>query len=223
MLLTFPEITNIDKEQINEYPLRAFSGNLHIVDNSTIHNEAIKYLSSKPILGFDTETKPCFHKGNSHSVALLQLSDSENAFLFRINKIGISNDIMKIFQDQSILKVGVAIRDDLKALQKIRKFKPQGFFELQDFVKLFGIENFGLKTLAPIVLGFRISKAQQLSNWENSELTLPQLTYAATDAWVSYLLYIKLQENIHLLNQRKETKISEEAELNQINPTEEEN
>lgn len=221
MLPTFPEIRNIDKDQINEYPLRAFSGNLHIVDNATIHNNAINYLSSKTILGFDTETKPCFHKGNSHSVALLQLSDAENAFLFRINKIGISNDIMKIFQNQSILKVGVAIRDDLKALQKIRKFKPQGFFELQDFVKRFGIENFGLKTLAPIVLGFRISKAQQLSNWENPELTQPQLTYAATDAWVSYLLYIKLQENIHLLDQIKETNIPQQEDLNQFRSSEE--
>lgn len=193
MIETFPEIVSISKDKINNYPLRAFEGQIFVVENKEQLAEAISYLKKQPILGFDTETKPSFKKGQVNSVALLQLSDSERAYLIRIRELGMLKDIAALLQSKKIMKVGVAIHDDIKCLQKVRKFKPTNFIELQDYVKEFGIENFGLKTLAPLLLGFRISKSQQLSNWENGELTPAQQVYAATDAWVSYELYMKLQ------------------------------
>lgn len=194
MLKVFPEIISISKEEINEYPLKAFEGEICVVDTEEQFESAIAYLRKLPVLGFDTETKPSFTKGQVNKVALLQLSDRDKAFLFRVQENGLPKELVSILQNKRIVKVGVAIRDDIKALQKIVKFKPANFCELQDYVKSYGIENFGLKTLSAILLGFRISKSQQLSNWESVSLSSAQQVYAATDAWVSYELYIKLKE-----------------------------
>lgn len=201
MLKTFPEIQSIAKDEIGEYPLCAFEKEIILVDTKEKLKDAVEYLKKQEILGFDTETRPSFKKGKFYSVALLQLSDREKAFLIRLQQTGIPKNLADILSSEDILKVGVAIHDDIKGLQKIRKFKPGNFCELQDYVKLFGIENFGLKTLSPLLLAFRISKSQQLSNWENEELTQAQQVYAATDAWVSYELYMKLQEFKHLIQE----------------------
>jgi ribonuclease D len=156
--------------------------------------EAVNYLKNQPILGFDTETRPTFKKGQNHQVALLQLSTADEAFLFRTNMIGLTPGLIKILSTPSILKIGAAIRDDIKILQRIAPFKPYGFVELQELVKSYGIENFSLKKLAAIVQGVRISKSQRLSNWESHVLSEQQQIYAATDAWISYLIYIGLTQ-----------------------------
>ncbi|MGV8096666.1 MAG: 3'-5' exonuclease [Mangrovibacterium sp.] len=117
---------------------------------------------------------------------MLQLSTGKKAFLFRINKIGLPQPLKKILSNPEILKVGVAIHDDIKGLQRISSFRPAGFIELQQEVKDYGINDFSLKKIAGIVLGVRISKSQRLSNWESDELTEAQRCYAATDAWISF-------------------------------------
>lgn len=122
----------------------------------------------------------------------MQLSTLTDAFLFRINKIGLPEKLIKILTDKSVLKIGVAIDDDIKTLNKISKFKAQGFVDLSKFSEIFDIEANGLKKLVAIVLESRISKSQQLSNWESEKLTLPQEIYASTDAWTSLLIYNKL-------------------------------
>ena len=145
-------------------------------------------------MGFDTETKPSFKRGQVNPVALLQLATSERAFIFRITKIGVPNRLKNILSNEQITKVGVAIHDDIKALQKINPFTPQGFVELQEEVKDYGIQDFSLKKITGIVLGFRISKSQRLSNWESDDLTDAQLSYAATDAWVACEIFNSLIE-----------------------------
>ncbi len=154
----------------------------------------MQYLKNQPILGFDTETRPTFKKGQNHQVALLQLSTDDEAFLIRTNLIGLSPGLIRVLASPSILKIGVAIRDDIKILQRITPFKPGGFVELQEMVKLYGIENFSLKKLAAIVCNVRISKSQRLTNWEAPFLTEQQQIYAATDAWIAYLIYIGLTQ-----------------------------
>lgn len=181
-------IETISNESLAELPLNAFEGEIFVVENDLQSESAIEYLKTQNILGFDTETKPAFKRGQVNKVALLQLSSGDRAFLFRINKMGFPNSLKSILADAKITKVGVAIRDDIKALQKINSFLPKGFIELQEEVKGYGIQNFSLKKIAGIVLGVRISKSQRLSNWEADELTVPQQKYAATDAWVSYAI-----------------------------------
>jgi ribonuclease D len=125
---------------------------------------------------------------------LLQLSTNDKAFLFRISRVGLPKGLIKVLTSPKILKIGVAIRDDIKILQRISAFQPSAFIDLQEIVGNYGIENFSLKKLSAIVLGFRISKAQRLTNWDAPALTEPQLLYAATDAWAALQIYSKLLE-----------------------------
>ena len=182
---------NISKEALADLPLSMFGGDIIVVDDYQKMLKAIDYLSAFSVIGFDTETKPSFKRGQINTVALLQLSTADRAFLFRLQKIGLPPKIRSLLSDDSIQKVGVAIRDDIKALQRLEYFRPHGFVELQDEVKGFGIQDFSLKKIAGIVLGVRISKSQRLTNWE-AELTLAQQTYAATDAWIAYEIYQSL-------------------------------
>ncbi len=190
----FKEI--ITTEEFIQLPLRHFEGEIIVVDNLKSARQAARYLSNFKIIGFDTETKPAFKKGQNHKIALLQLATQDRAYLFRTQKVGLPEEILKLFTAPEIKFPGVAIRDDIKALQTLRPFAPSGFVELQDHARNLGIQNLSLKKLCAIACGFRISKSQQLSNWESSDLTPQQMTYAATDAWVSLEIYQQIVEGI---------------------------
>jgi len=185
---------NIDKEELAVLPLIQFEGEIMLVESKEDYLISIEYLARQTMLGFDTETRPAFKKGVVYEVALLQLATKDRAFLFRLNKIGLPNGLINILENPNIEKIGVAIRDDIKGLQKLNNFKPGGFVELQERVKDYGILDFSLKKLSAIVLGYRISKAQQVTNWEALELSEAQQIYAATDAWVSHRIYESLSQ-----------------------------
>ncbi|RUT73446.1 3'-5' exonuclease [Ancylomarina longa] len=193
-MLTFQK--SITKEEVNKMPLQAFDGEIIMVDQYEELYEAIQYLKKYPILGFDTETRPSFKKGKMNDVALLQLAANSKTFLFRLNKIGLPVELTDLLGNPDILKVGAAIKDDIRGLQKINDFDANGFLELQQYVSKFGIESFSLKKLSAIVLKFRISKRQQVSNWEAEILSPGQLRYAATDAWVSLKIFETLKSNL---------------------------
>ena len=182
----------VPNEIMPELPIISFEGEIIIIDSEDEISEAISYLKASEVLGFDTETRPAFKKGERHQVALLQLATNEKAILFRLNKIGLPADVLDILSDENIIKTGVAIRDDIKALQAHTGFTPGGFIELQTYVSEFGIDDNGLKKLTCNLLGFRISKKARLSNWEDEVYTEVQKKYAATDAWVSYEIYTKM-------------------------------
>ena len=184
----------ISKEAILDLPVKSFEGEIYLIENKKDVHYAIEELKNQTIIGFDTETRPAFRKGEFHHVALLQLATDEKSFLFRLNKIDLPRELTRILSDENIIKAGVAIRDDIKALQKINKFNPKSFIELQKYVDGFGIEDNGLKKITANVLGFRISKGARLTNWENNVLTTAQLKYAATDAWVSFEIYNMLSK-----------------------------
>jgi len=183
---------NITAEEIQEFDLSWFKGEIVVIDNSEIYYKMIKKLKGEKILGFDTETKPSFRKGHKNRVSLIQLASDKLACLFRINRIGLPAELLSLLADPGVIKVGVAIHDDIRFLKKVRRFNPEGFVDLQGFVKDYGIKSSGLKKLAAIVLGFRISKRQQVTDWEADELTEAQQIYAATDAWVCREIYRKL-------------------------------
>jgi len=186
---------SITKEELIGLPLKCFEGEITVVDNHEKVRKAVDILSAQRVIGFDTETRPAFKKGTVNKVSLLQLSIHEQAFLFRINKIGLPPEIRNILANSKIIKPGVAIRDDIKGLQEIHKFKPAGFIELQDYARNLGIKNFSLRKLTAIVCGFRISKTKQLSNWEAETLTEAQTIYAATDAWTAFEIFNRFSNN----------------------------
>jgi len=184
----------IPKEILNQLPKKTFEGNIHVINNKEDMVLAVEELKKMPILGFDTETRPAFKKGTSYKVALLQLSNEKKAFIFQLKDMGLPIELANILSDKNIIKTGVAIRDDIKALKKLRNFDENGFVELQTYSDDKGIDDNGLKNLSGNILGFSISKSAKLTNWENKNLTEKQLNYAATDAWVSYLIYLALSE-----------------------------
>ena len=186
---------SITKEELTDLPLRWFEGKIIVVDSMPKLKGAIKILQNETIIGFDTETKPSFKKGVNNQVALLQLSTRNHAFLFRLNKIGFPVEIRKLLANTDIIKPGVAIHDDIKILKQLGDFIPAGFVELQNHAKEKGIQNYSLKKLTAIACGFRISKGQQLSNWEAEKLTEAQLIYAATDAWAALEIYLNFSDN----------------------------
>ncbi len=187
-------VKNITKEGVHELPLITFNGDIFTIENSEDLRIAVDFLSVQKVIGFDTETRPAFHKGQRNIVALLQLATEEQAFLFRIHHIGLPPELIQILSTENIIKVGVALKDDIGALRKINDFKHKAFVDLQSYVKNFGIENQGLRSISGIVLGHKISKNQQVSNWEADILSEAQLRYAATDAWVALKVYLKLKE-----------------------------
>lgn len=187
-------IESITPEQLDKLDFASFPGKIHVIDSvGAEFNKAIAYLRSQKIIGFDTETRPCFGPNQPrYNVSLLQLSGPGKAFLFRLKDMGMHRRLCSLLADRKIIKVGAAIHDDIRGLQKLRHFDADGFVDLQKLVGEYGIRDKSVKKMTAIILGFRISKTQQLSNWEAEQLSESQCKYAATDAWVCREMYIKL-------------------------------
>ena len=184
----------ITKESILELPLIQFDGKIIVIDNVNDIPDAVAKLSKESILGFDTEKKPTFKKGEYNYVSLLQLSTHKEAYLFQLSKTGLHRSLKLLMEDVNILKLGVAIRDDLIDLQKLSHFDPDGFLDLGIKAKDLEIPHHGLRKLAAFLLDSRLCKAQQTSNWENHPLTEAQQIYAATDAWVALKIYDEMKK-----------------------------
>lgn len=182
----------ITEEEIGRFELSWFRGEIVLVEDMETFNDTFPRLKGSSVLGFDTETRPSFKKGKKNKVSLIQLANEELACLVRINKIGIPPQLAAILADERVIKAGVAVHDDIRFLKSVRGFEPSGFVDLQKFVRDYGIQVSGLKKLAAIILGFRISKRQQVTDWEAEQLSEAQIVYAATDAWVCHQIYKKL-------------------------------
>lgn len=178
-----------DKTKIAKLPRVTFDGRTIVVLSQHEAEQAVNFLLAQPILGIDTETRPSFKKGVSHKVALLQVATKDICFLFRLNYIGMSPSIVRLLEDTNVLKVGLSLRDDLLSLHKLGSFEPGWFVDIQDCMKKMGVEDMSLQKLYANFFGKRISKGQQLSNWEADVLSDKQKTYAATDAWACIHLY----------------------------------
>lgn len=185
---------SVAAEEIELMPLCAFPGEIHVIDREGRDlNQAIAYLKNQEMIGFDTESRPVFSPGQqNHGVALLQLSGPDHAFLFRTQKIGMPKGLCKVMASRDILKIGAAVRDDVRGLQRFNRFDPHGYVDLQCIAWEWGIKDKSVKKLAANILGLKVSKAQQLSNWEAETLTPAQKMYSATDAWVCLEMYRKL-------------------------------
>ena len=190
-------ISNISQDELQKLDFITFQGKIKVIDSSgTDFDRAVKYLRTQKVIGFDTETRPCFSASQPrYGVSLLQLSGAGKAFLFRIKTLGMHFRLCSILSNPKIIKVGAAVHDDIKGLQKYAAFSPAAFVDLQKIVGEWGIRDKSVKKMSAIILGFRISKTQQLSNWEADELSEAQIRYAATDAWVCREMYLRLMKS----------------------------
>lgn len=183
----------IDKGYIQTLPRVLFEGRIFVLQTEAEAERAVAYLKGFPVLGIDTETRPSFRKGQINKVALLQVSTDDTCFLFRLNRMGLPQAVIGLLQDSSALKVGLSLRDDMASLRRREAFEPQALVELQEVVRKLGIEDRSLQKLYANFFGQKISKGQQLTNWEADALTENQQRYAATDAWACVKIYRELE------------------------------
>ena len=183
---------HISKDEINRLPMKQYEGPAHLIRTLEEAEQAVAKLKQETLLGFDTETRPTFRVGEYYQPSLLQLATGNEVFLFQIKLTGLTQGLREILSSPDIIKTGVSIRDDLSELRKLAGFEPAGFVELAEHAKKAHIKNLGLRGLAALLLGFRVSKREQTSNWAKNELTESQIRYAATDAWLGREIYLHM-------------------------------
>lgn len=182
----------MSKDELQSLPLFNHHGRYELIETVPAALKAIEELKKASILGFDTETRPSFRKGEFYHVALLQLAHHECCYLFRLNKIPLSFEIVNLLEDEKIKKVGVAIRDDVIGLQKRLKFTPGGFIDLAEKTRISKSVSLSLRSLCGMYLNQRLSKGAKVTNWESPVLTDAQAKYAANDAFASLLIFEKM-------------------------------
>lgn len=183
---------SITKEELQTLPLFDHPGRYVLVETEEVASKAIAELKQAKILGFDTETRPSFRKGEFYNVALLQLATPECCYLFRLNKIRFSTELASLLENENIIKVGVAIRDDVIGLQKMQTFIAAGFIDLAEKTRISRSLSHSLRSLCGMYLGQRLSKGAKVTNWESPVLSESQARYAANDAFVSLLIFEKM-------------------------------
>ena len=189
---------HISKDLLQWMPLAAFEHEVVLVDKPEQVVEAVSYLRTQPIVGVDTEARPSFQRGIHYPTALVQIASHERCYLFRLTHIGMPQELADFFADEQICKVGLAFKDDINGLRRRRNFVPANCVDIQKMVTQYGILDLGLQKLFAICFGKKISKSQQLTNWENSHLTPEQARYASTDAWATLLIYEDLLKHERL-------------------------
>jgi ribonuclease D len=186
------ELKIITKEEIAMLPLNGYQGEVLLITNKPQAEKAIEEIKKCDIIGMDTEARPAFRRGVIYPVSLLQFATDKKVYLFRLLQTGVLPGILEILEDKNKIKIGIAPGDDMKDLAKSKHFHPQNIIDLNKFAQQNGFESIGAKKLSALVLGIRISKAQQVSNWEAKRLSAAQIKYAATDAWICREIYLKL-------------------------------
>jgi len=181
----------MSKDEINGCPIKRWNGRTSVIRNKDDLVTAMDRLAGHNLLGFDTETRPAYTKGESYLPSILQLASNDEVFIFQLKHLGLAKPLREILSDSAIIKAGVSLDFDIRELKKLSPFKAAGFRDLGDLARKAGIMNHGLRGLAAVFLGVRISKGAQTSNWAKDVLTPQQIQYAATDAWVGRRLYLE--------------------------------
>jgi ribonuclease D len=180
----------MSKEEINACPIKRWTGRINVVRSKEGLAAAMDRLAGHTLLGFDTETRPAYKKGESYPPSLLQLASDNEVFIFQLKHLGLAKPLCNILADPAIIKAGVSLDYDIRELNKLSRFKAAGFVDLGTLARKAGIKNHGLRGLAAVLLGIRLSKGMQTSNWSRDVLTRQQVQYAASDAWVGRKLYL---------------------------------
>lgn len=183
---------SITKDEIMELPLSSYPGKVVIAHTEDQIASAMAEISRSSVVGFDTEARPTFKKGQIRNVSLIQIATAEKVFLLRIKSSGLTDELIDFLEDEDLIKVGIGLEDDYNLLRRLRVFQPGGFLDLNPQMKELGANSIGARNLAAMILEIRISKSAQTSNWENEVLTQKQIRYAATDAWICLEIYNKL-------------------------------
>jgi ribonuclease D len=183
---------SISPEEMANLPIRRYEGELRLIASSDELARELAAIRRERVLGFDTETRPAFRRGESYMPSLLQLAGEEVVWIFELQRLDGSAGLGAVFEAENIVKAGIGIAEDLRQLKKVFSFEESTVVDVGALAKRRGVEQTGLRNLAGIVLGFRIPKGKRTSNWAASRLTRQQIGYAAMDAWAARALYLRL-------------------------------
>ena len=197
------DLLDLSREELNQLPAEVAPLPIQIIGKESSRADVERACAelregSPKVLGFDTETKPAFKKGIYHEVALLQLSNQNTIVLVQLAHIQdkeILLPLSDLLRNRRILKVGIAIADDAKSLYKDHGLLTNKMLDLQHLALASGIGAQSLSKIYALLFGKRISKGQQLSDWEHVKLTEAQQSYAALDAYAGLQIYLKLRKN----------------------------
>tara|TARA_Y100000294_G_scaffold110434_1_gene102395 strand:- start:217 stop:801 length:585 start_codon:yes stop_codon:yes gene_type:complete len=184
----------LEKQEINALPLKTYDGKIFIINRLQDVKTSCDILKKENILGFDTETRPAFQKGEYYTPSIIQLAGEKSVYIFQLHQVGFCKPLKQLLSNRGVLKCGVAIKHDLSQLNLLSEFIPRGFVDLGELARKSLVPHHGLRGLAAYFLHFRISKQAQLSNWNVKTLKKKQIIYAATDAWLGRELYLKFKK-----------------------------
>jgi ribonuclease D len=184
---------SISREAMAQLPIRRYEGKVCLVATPEDLEEALDDLRQESAVGFDTETRPAFKKGESHLPCLVQAATARAVYLFQLRRVEVFPVVAELLSEARTIKAGVSLADDLRALKKVFPFEEENMLDLGHVARRRGFEQTGVRNLAGILLGFRIPKGTKTSNWAARELSAQQITYAATDAWACRELFLRFQ------------------------------
>lgn len=193
--MTHPEPQNvITKEELASLPLFRYEGPIHLIRTDEDLVRHIPDLRREKVVGFDTETRPSFRKGQNYLPTVIQMATADAAYIIQLAHIEAVGLINVILSSPDILKTGIALDQDLVKLKERFPFAERSILDLGRLAAKQKIAKTGLRNLAGLLLGYRISKQAQVTNWAAAELTPAQIQYAATDAWISRELFFALEQ-----------------------------
>ena len=187
------ELRSISRDEINALPIRRWDGEVRVITSAEEAARALAEIREETVTGFDTETRPAFKPGESYLPSLAQIATARAVYLFRLGSREVTAAVAEVLAAEPIVKAGVGLADDLKALKKVIEFTEKSTVDLGEAATRRGFKQTGVRSLAAIFLGFRVPKGSKTSNWARARLTPQQVAYAATDAWTCRELYVRFR------------------------------
>jgi len=184
----------ISRVEMANLPIRRYEGEVCLVTTPQDLARALADLRHESVVGFDTETRPSFRKGESHPTCLVQAATAGAVYLFQLRRPDVLPILAELLAQPRTVKAGVGLAHDLRSLKLVFPFMEKNVLDLGVVARRCGLGQTGLRNLAGIFLGFRIPKGTRTSNWAAAQLSAQQIIYAATDAWVCRELFVRFQK-----------------------------
>lgn len=190
-----PEIAErISHEEVGNLPVRRYEGPVHLVAAPAELQRAMHDIRKAGVIGFDTETRPAFKRGESYLPSLVQFATADAVYLLQVQQHDFTAAMREVLSSEKITKAGVSVHDDLRNLKKLFEFEEQAVVDLGKVASHHGLKQTGVRNLAGIFLDMRLTKGTKTTNWAAPHLTPQQITYAATDAWACRELYLRFRQ-----------------------------
>jgi ribonuclease D len=181
----------ISREDMANLPIGRYEGDVCLVATAQELELARVDLLQESVIGFDTETRPAFRKGESYLPCLAQIATARRVYLFQLSRTEVFNVLTEVLATDRTAKTGVGLANDLRMLQHVFPFAEKNVVDLGIVARRNGLGQTGVRNLAGILLGMRIPKGAKTTNWSAPRLTAAQIAYAATDAWICREIYLR--------------------------------